>query len=94
MKGNTDLNFTYMVQCVDNTLYCGWTNHLDKRVAAHNAGRGAKYTKSRRPVVLVYYEVFHTKQEAMRRETEIKKLSRKEKLGLISNFCMQEMLYS
>ena len=76
-------NFTYLVQCADGSLYCGWTNALEKRVRAHNEGRGAKYTKSRRPVSLVYYETFETKQEAMRREWQIKQLSRKEKLSLI-----------
>ena len=77
------MNYTYLVKCADSTLYCGWTNHLEQRVKAHNAGRGAKYTKGRRPVTLVYYETFETRQEAMRRETELKRLSRKEKLELI-----------
>ena len=76
-------NYTYLLRCADGTLYCGWTNDLEKRVAAHNAGAGAKYTKSRRPVELEYYETFATKQEAMRREAEIKRLSRQEKLALI-----------
>ena len=76
-------NFTYLVRCADGSLYCGWTNDLEKRVRAHNEGRGAKYTKSRRPVSLVYYEIFETKQEAMKREWQIKQLSRKEKLSLI-----------
>ena len=60
-------------------LYCGWTNHLAARVAAHNAGKGAKYTKTRRPVVLAYYEEYATRSEAMRREAAIKKLTKKEK---------------
>lgn len=76
-------NVTYLVQCADNTYYCGWTNQLDKRIKAHNEGKGAKYTKSRRPVRLVYREVFPTKEEAMRREAAIKRLSRKEKEQLI-----------
>ena len=67
------------------TLYTGWTNNLEKRIKDHNAGRGAKYTKARRPVVLVYKEEFPTKQEAMKREWEIKRLSRKEKLSMIEN---------
>ena len=79
----TEENYTYILECADGTLYCGWTNHLQERVAAHNAGKGARYTKSRRPVVLKYYETFSTKQEAMRREWEIKQLSRKEKLELV-----------
>ena len=76
-------NYTYLLRCADGTLYCGWTNDLEKRVAAHNAGAGAKYTKARRPVELAYYETFATKQEAMRREVEIKRLTRQEKLALI-----------
>ncbi|MDK2968102.1 MULTISPECIES: GIY-YIG nuclease family protein [Lacrimispora] len=77
------MNYTYLLKCADNTLYCGWTNHLEKRIAAHNQGKGAKYTKARRPVELVYYESYPTKEEAMRREVQIKKLSRKDKLFLI-----------
>lgn len=78
------MNYTYIVKCSDGTLYTGWTNNLDKRMEAHNAGTGAKYTKPRRPVELVYYEMFRTKEEAMRREYAIKQLSRKEKLKLAS----------
>jgi putative endonuclease len=77
------MNYTYLVKCADDTLYCGWTNHLEKRMEAHNQGKGAKYTKTRRPVELVYYESYPTKEEAMRREVQIKKLSRKDKLFLI-----------
>lgn len=80
------MNYTYLLRCSDNTLYCGWTNDLSKRLANHNAGKGVKYTRSRTPVVLVYYETFETKQEAMKREAAIKKLSRKEKLALIAAF--------
>ena len=78
------MNYTYLVRCADGSLYCGWTNRLEERVRAHNEGKGAKYTKSRRPVELVYYEAFATKEEAMRREAAIKKLTRKEKLALFS----------
>lgn len=78
-------NFTYILRCADGTLYCGWTNHLEERVKAHNEGRGAKYTKSRRPVTLVYYETFATRQEAMKREWAVKHLSRKEKMALIES---------
>ena len=77
------MNFTYIVRCSDGTLYAGWTNHLEKRMKAHNSGSGAKYTRMRRPVELVYYEEFETKEEAMRREYAIKQLSRQEKLKLI-----------
>lgn len=76
-------NYTYIVRCRDGTLYTGWTNHLEKRVENHNKGTGAKYTKSKRPVVLAYYETFLTKEEAMKREYQIKQLTRKEKLRLI-----------
>ena len=76
-------NYTYLLRCADGTLYCGWTNDLDKRVAAHNAGAGAKYTKPRRPVELAYYETFATRREAMRREAQIKRLTRQQKLALI-----------
>lgn len=79
------MNYTYILKCSDGSLYTGWTNNLEKRIEDHNAGRGAKYTKARRPVVLVYYEEFPTKQEAMKREWEIKQLSRKEKLSMIEN---------
>ena len=74
--------FTYILVCADGTLYTGWTNDLEKRLAAHNAGRGAKYTRSRRPVRLFYYEEFEEKCEAQRRECEIKRLPREKKIAL------------
>lgn len=77
------MNYTYLLKCADGTLYCGWTNCLEKRIEAHNTGKGAKYTKGRCPVTLAYYEAFETKEEAMRREAAIKKLSRREKEALI-----------
>ncbi len=77
------VNYTYILQCGDGTLYTGWTTDLKKRLRAHNEKRGAKYTKNRTPVTLVYYETFETKQEALRREYAIKQLSRSEKLELI-----------
>lgn len=76
-------NYTYIVKCSDETLYTGWTNNLEKRLEAHNSGKGAKYTKTRRPVELVYFEEYDTKQEAMKREYAIKQLSRQKKLALI-----------
>lgn len=79
----TERNYAYLLRCADGTRYSGWTNDLEKRVAAHNAGMGAKYTKPRRSVELAYYETVATKQEAMRRESEIKRLTRREKLALI-----------
>lgn len=77
------MNYTYILKCSDNTLYTGWTNDLEKRLKAHNAGKGAKYTKTRLPVEIVYYESFENKIDAMKREYAIKQLSRKEKLALI-----------
>ncbi len=77
------MNYTYILLCADGTLYTGWTNDLDRRIRFHNAGKGAKYTKSRRPVSLFYFEAFPTKEEAMRREASIKKLSRAQKLMLV-----------
>ncbi len=76
-------NYTYILRCADGSLYCGWTNDLDKRLKSHNAGTGSKYTRTRLPVELLYYESFETKQEAMSREYHIKRLSRAEKLSLI-----------
>ena len=79
------MNYAYMLRCSDGTLYSGWTNDLKKRLAAHNAGKGAKYTKTRLPVELVYFEEFATKEEAMRREWELKHLTRAEKLKLVES---------
>ena len=72
-----------MLLCADGTYYTGWTNQIRKRIRAHNSGKGAKYTKARLPVELVYYEAFDTKEEAMSREWHIKRLSRSEKQKLI-----------
>ena len=80
------MNYTYIVKCSDGTYYTGWTNNLEKRIKSHNAGTGAKYTRPRLPVTLVYYEAFPTKQEAMRREYAIKQLSHQQKLRLILSF--------
>lgn len=80
------MNYAYIVRCSDGTLYTGWTNNLEKRIRDHNAGRGAKYTKSRLPVELAYFESFERKQDAMRREWEIKQMERKEKLRMIEAF--------
>lgn len=80
------MNYTYIVRCRDGSLYTGWTNNLEKRIKDYNSGRGAKYTKSRRPVLLAYYEEFATKEEAMRREWEIKQLKRQEKQDLVERF--------
>jgi len=78
-------NYVYLLRCADGTLYCGWTTDLEARVQAHNNGIGAKYTRSRLPVELVYYESFPTRHEALSRECQIKRLSRREKLALIKS---------
>lgn len=77
-------NCTYILLCSDGSLYTGWTNSLPERIAAHNAGKGAKYTRARRPVRLVHVEVFGTKEEAMRREAAIKRLTRAKKQLLLA----------
>lgn len=77
------MNYTYIVKCSDGSLYTGWTNDIEKRIKAHNNGKGAKYTKSRAPVKLVYVEEFDTKKEAMKREYEIKHMKRQEKEKLL-----------
>lgn len=77
------MNYTYILECRDGTYYTGWTNNLEKRLMDHTEGRGAKYTKARIPVSLIYYEEFQTKEEAMRREYAIKHMNRNEKANLI-----------
>ena len=76
-------HYFYVLKCRDNTLYAGYTNNLEKRIAVHNAGKGAKYTKPRTPVTCIHHEVFETKQEAMRQEYAFKQLERKKKLDYI-----------
>ena len=78
-----DAYFTYMVLCSDNTLYTGYTDNLKRRMEAHNSGKGAKYTKARLPVELVYWENHTTKQKAMQQEYAIKQLTRAQKLKLL-----------
>ena len=73
----------YILECNDGTLYTGWTNDIDKRFKAHNDGKGAKYTKVRRPLKLVYLEELETKSEALKRENEIKKMTKDKKRQLI-----------
>lgn len=77
------MHYVYIVKCKDETYYTGYASDIEKRIKAHNDGKGAKYTRGRRPVVKVYHEVFDTKREALQREYAIKKLSRIEKLKLI-----------
>lgn len=77
------MNFVYILRCGDGSLYTGWTNDLQRRLTAHRSGKGGKYTRSRLPVELVYSECCETKQQAMSREAQIKKLRRQEKLALL-----------
>ena len=81
-----EVNYTYILECKDGTYYTGWTNNLQKRLKDHNEGRGAKYTKARLPVSLVYHEEFPSKEEAMRREYAIKHMTRSEKACLIRTY--------
>lgn len=85
-------NYTYIVECSDGTLYTGWTNCIEKRLKDHNEGKGARFTRSRTPVTLRYLEISSTKSQAMSREAQIKKLSRREKQQLIENGELDEIL--
>ena len=80
-----EMHYIYLVRCSDDSLYCGWTTDLKRRIDAHNGhiSGGAKYTRGRRPVTLVYAESFHQKQEAQRREYAIKRMTKSKKLRLI-----------
>ena len=77
------MNYVYLLRCRDGSLYCGWTTCLEARVAEHNSGKGAKYTRSRLPVELVWYETFEDRHEALSREWHIKRMKREQKLALI-----------
>lgn len=79
------MNYVYILKCNDDSLYTGWTNNLERRIKAHSTGKGAKYTKARLPIKLVYFEEFEDKIEAVKREYAIKQLKRREKLILINN---------
>lgn len=81
--------YTYVLECSDGSFYTGYTTDLAKRIKVHNSGRGAKYTKARRPVILKYYEVAESKSIAMKKEAAIKKLSRVQKELYIN----ENMLY-
>ncbi|WP_311641977.1 GIY-YIG nuclease family protein [Selenomonas noxia] len=86
------MNYAYLLLCADGSLYAGWTNDLRRRLHAHNEGNGAKYTRSRRPVRLVYAESFDTKEEAQKRECQIKKMRRIQRLALIQSGMEHEAL--
>lgn len=77
------MNYTYVLECADGSLYTGWTTDIERRLDVHNSGKGAKYTRARLPVKLVYFESYSEKVMAMKREAEIKSYSRAKKLELI-----------
>ncbi|MEO4055571.1 GIY-YIG nuclease family protein [Solibacillus sp. CAU 1738] len=76
---NENKHYFYVVKCRDNSLYAGYTNNLERRIATHNAGKGAKYTRARLPVICIHFEIYETKQEAMRMEYAFKQLTRETK---------------
>lgn len=79
------MNYVYILECSDGTFYTGWTNNLERRIAMHSKGKGAKYTRGRCPVKLVHYEEFDEKSEALKREYAIKQMSRQKKILLINS---------
>ena len=79
------MHYVYILKCSDNSLYTGYTTNIERRVKEHNEGKGAKYTRGRTPVKLVYYEKKETKSLAMKREYEIKQFNREDKVKLIDN---------
>ena len=84
------MNYVYIVKCKDNTLYTGWTTNIENRIKTHNNGQGAKYTRGRYPVILVYLETFDNKSDALKREAAIKRLNRFQKERLISQEKMNQ----
>lgn len=86
------MNYTYMLLCGDGSFYVGWTNDLEKRVKAHEEGIGGKYTRSHRPVKLVYYETFSEAHDARSREWHLKRLSHEEKDRLAAAFSAEKRL--
>ena len=78
--------YVYILRCKDDSLYTGWCIDLKKRLALHNSGKGAKYTRSKRPCKLVYYEEISNKSEALKREIYIKKLTKAKKEDLVRSF--------
>lgn len=89
--GDTMQYYTYILLCSDNSLYTGYTDNLKRRIAAHNCGNGAKYTRARLPVELVYWEKYTTKQQAMQREYAIKQFTRAQKLRLLPEEVQERM---
>lgn len=79
------MNWAYLLRCNDNSLYAGWTVDLEKRLEQHNTGKGAKYTRSRKPVQIVWAKKFDTRNEAMGQEAQLKKMSKKQKEILVES---------
>ena len=79
------MNYVYVLRCGDDSLYCGWTTDLESRIVQHNRGKGAKYTRSRLPVKLVYFEMYEDRHEALSREWHLKHMNREEKLKIIGS---------
>ncbi len=77
-------HYFYLARCSDNSLYAGTCLNLEERAALHNAGKGAKYTRSRLPITIIYYEEFETLSEARKREAAVKKFSKAEKERMVS----------
>nr|WP_197678066.1 GIY-YIG nuclease family protein [Anaerococcus mediterraneensis] len=84
------MHFVYMVRCVDNSLYTGYTTDLERRVKTHNEGKGAKYTRARLPVRLVYYKEVENMSEGLKLEAKLKKLSKKKKEDLVQGFELEK----
>lgn len=80
------MTFVYMLECADGSYYTGWTTDLGRRLVAHNAGRGGRYTRARRPVKLIYWEECPDRRSAQRRELALKRLPRARKLALAAGF--------
>lgn len=80
------MTFVYILECADGSYYTGWTTNLEQRIAAHNAGRGGRYTRSHRPVKLVYWEEHSDRRSAQQRELALKRLPRTRKMALINDF--------
>ena len=79
------MNYTYIVRCKDGSLYTGWTNDIEKRIKAHNEGKGAKYTRAHKPVKVAWQMEFDTKSEALKAECKIKNMTHEQKIKLVNN---------
>ena len=84
-KEGNDKHYAYMLRCADNSFYIGYTNNLENRIKMHSSGRGAKYTRARLPIELIYYEEYDSKTEAMSREASLKSLNRRQKINLLDD---------